>query len=233
MTRTEVDVWKIPLQMEEDAVCHRRLLSHDELQRADRFRFEKPRIRFIAARVAMRQILSRYLGIAPQKLAFYYGPQGKPELHPNQGAEIKFNLSHSRDCGLLAVTAGRRVGVDIQYVDERVPCRDIACHFFSPTEVNTLRNIADDEGAEAFFSCWTRKEAYIKALGQGLSVPLDSFDVTFGPGVLPALLRVEGSTHQSSPWRVYDLNAPIGYKAALVVEGRRHRLRHHSWNSVI
>ena len=231
LTANKVDIWRINLaaQGEETQQC-RDLLSQDEIQRADRFHFAKHRRRFTVTRVAMRQILGRYAGVPPQKLVFSYGGKGKPELSGAlTGLEIKFNLSHSSEMALLAITQRLAVGSDIEWVSAEVATEEIAERFFSASEVNVLRALPAAERTEAFFSCWTRKEAYIKALGEGLSVPLDSFAVAFGPGVPAALLYVAVDPEQVSRWSIYDIEVPEGYKAALVVEGKGHHLLQWEW----
>ena len=227
---TEVHIWRIPLggEMEAINIC-RTLLSADEVQRSGRFHFERDRQAFIITRAAMRQILGSYGNVAPQDLNFTYGSYGKPELSPELDA-IKFNLSHSQDIALLAVTQGLRLGIDIEFVNQDLAVEEIADRFFSANEVRALGALAHRQRVEAFFSCWTRKEAYIKALGEGLSVPLGSFDVAFDANVPAALLHVQNSPGEVSRWSMYDLVTPPTYKAAVVVEGKAHRLRYRKWN---
>jgi 4'-phosphopantetheinyl transferase len=228
----DVHIWQILLSGQSHSVhALRSLLSPDETQRADRFHFDQHRESFIVARAAMRQLLAGYVNVAPQKLIFFYGEQGKPELAPEcSDGRIRFNLSHSGDFALLAVAGALSLGVDIERINEEFAGEDIAERFFSRSEVSQLRAIATDAKADAFFSCWTRKEAYIKAVGGGLSIPLDSFDVAFGPGVSAALLRVP-VTPDAKLWSLYDIPAPQGYKAALVIEGKKHRLQQWQWKS--
>jgi 4'-phosphopantetheinyl transferase len=227
----DIHIWQIPLSGHELLLPSlRRLLSQDEIQRADRFYFDRDRQSFTVARAATRQVLGRYVNLSGETLAFSYGDKGKPELVQGaEGAPIKFNLSHSGEFALLAVTRGLCLGVDIERVNVDFAGEDIAERFFSRNEVAALRAIAAEARAESFFSCWTRKEAYIKALGEGLSAPLDSFDVAFGPGVPAALLSVRVSPNEIERWSLYDIVAPPGYKAALVAEGKQHRLRYLQW----
>jgi 4'-phosphopantetheinyl transferase len=178
----------------------------------------------------MRMILAQYLGVPPKNIAFAYAERGKPQLSPElRESGVKFNLSHSLDRALLAVTLESAIGVDLEYIDKKFASEEIAESFFSPMEIGVLRGIPEEERAAAFFSCWTRKEAYIKAVGDGLAIPLHGFDVAFGPGVSPRLLRVNASSGEVSRWSMYNLPAPAGYAAALVVEGRSHEIQQCAW----
>jgi 4'-phosphopantetheinyl transferase len=227
----EVHIWRIDLTKQDDEIQrYRRVLSADEIERADRFYFERDRRRFTVAREAMRDILSRYTALPAMDLCFSYGPKGKPELSGGlEQSGIKFNLSHSAEIALLAVTRGLTVGVDIEWIQADFATDDIAERFFSATEVQTLRSLPTDQRAEAFFSCWTRKESYIKAIGEGLSVSLDSFAVAFAPGFAAALLHVEVDPEEVARWSMYNIVVSEGYKAALVVEGKDHRLKQMEW----
>jgi 4'-phosphopantetheinyl transferase len=231
ISANEAHVWLIPLSGEESRdPSDFRPLSEDEVQRARRFHFERDRFRFIAARAAMRNILAQYLGTAPEELTFCYNPKGKPELAADfRKPALEFNLSHSRDFALLALARHSRVGADIEFIDSERATRDIATRFFSPAEITRLETLPAATRVGAFFECWTRKEAYVKALGAGLSIPLDSFDVAFGPGVPPALLRLADSFDEASPWSLYDIVAPPGYAAAVAVEGLHHQLQVREW----
>jgi 4'-phosphopantetheinyl transferase len=227
----EVHIWRIDLARQDDEIRRcRQVLSADEVERADRFYFERDRTRFTVARAAMREILSRYTGLAAMELRFSYGPKGKPELSAGmEQTGIRFNLSHSAELALLAVARGLQVGIDVEWIKADFGSDEIAERFFSATEVQTLRSLPASQRVEAFFSCWTRKEAYIKALGEGLSVPLDSFAVAFGPAIAAALLHVKVDPAEVERWSMYDIEVSEGYEAALVAEGKNHQLKQMEW----
>jgi 4'-phosphopantetheinyl transferase len=230
LAENQVDIWQIPISGQGGVERHRQLLSHDEVQRADAFHFEKHRRRYIAGRAAMRQILGIYTGIASKELVFSYGEKGKPELAGElKRPEIKFNLSNSQDIAVLAVAQNLTVGIDIEWINPEFATDEVARRFFAAGEVRRLQSLPVAERSDAFFACWTRKEAYIKALGEGLSVPLDSFEVAFGPGVPAALLQVRVNPGEVERWSLYDIAVTQGFRSAIIVEGKGHRLRHMQW----
>ncbi len=191
----DVQLHSIPLdQMAARQAGLARLLSPDELARAARFHFPRDRSRFILCRGRLREILSAHLKKNPAEIEFTYNARGKPET-----AGVHFNLSHSGGFAIVAVSAVRRIGVDIERIDARFAHENIPERFFSPGEVVALRSLPDSAQLDAFFKIWTRKEAYIKALGAGLSHPLASFD---------ALAGVEG-------WEIESLDIAPGYAAAV------------------
>lgn len=231
MKASEVHVWRAALDVPLNRLrrlCD--LLSEDERARAERFRFPLHRNRFAVARGLLREILGTYSGDPPQGLRFRYGTSGKPELDGEAtSAPLKFNLSHSGGLALYAVARGRELGVDIETLRPGVEEEEIAERFFSAREVETLRSVPSGGRTEAFFNCWTRKEAYIKARGEGLSLPLDGFDVSLTPGEPAALLAVRGALGETERWSLRALDAGAGYAAALAVEGQRFRLRRWQW----
>jgi 4'-phosphopantetheinyl transferase len=190
-------------------VLHR-LLSPEERERAARFYFPIHRQHFIACRGMLREILAGYLEMAPAAVRFSYNAYGKPAV---LDSHCRFNVSHSGGWALFAVTEGREVGIDIERIEARVAQEQIPERFFSAWEVAQLRALPVEQQTEAFFRCWTRKEAYIKARGLGLSLPLDSFDVSLAPGEPAALLRGAGN------YSLQELAAPEGFAAAVAAEG--------------
>jgi len=220
LSRGAVHVWRAslaqPADLQETLLG---TLNEDERARADRFRFDQHRRRFVLARGFLRALLGRYLDIAPEEVRFAYGPYGKPSLAEDHGAtRLCFNASHSHELAVYAFVEEREIGVDIEYVSADLAGEDIAKHFFSEYEVQTLLALPESEQAAAFFRCWTRKEAYIKAIGNGLSHPLDQFDVTLAAGDRAALIRDYRDDRATSRWSMFNLELD-GYAGALVVEG--------------
>jgi 4'-phosphopantetheinyl transferase len=228
-TNDEVHVWRIALQ-EKLAPRLRSILSPDECARADRFHFPRDRNRFIVARGSLRTILGVYLKQKPDHLSFSYSQFGKPALaaHPD-AHELSFNLSHANELALLAVTSGRAIGVDIEFIRPEFASAEIAERFFSSHEVAELRALPGETQREAFFNCWTRKEAYIKAIGEGLSLPLNQFHVSLAPGSAAALLGNLKDAAEVSRWSLQELDPGPEYVAAVAVEGRGWKLRCWEW----
>lgn len=211
-----VEVWRAALQDITNAERDFPLLSENERARAARFHFERDRHRFIAAHGFLRRQLARHLGAEPGSIVFGAGLRGKPFVAAPE-TTLQFNLSHSGDYALLAVTGGPAVGVDIERITD-IEHDLIAAHFFSALEREQLRGLSGDEKATAFAACWTRKEAYLKATGVGVTGGLDHFDVSLLPGV-PAALIADRRGPDAARWRMANLDAPAGYAAALAVEG--------------
>ena len=210
-----VHVWRIGLDQADDSLERfRRTLEPHELERAGRFHFEKHRRHFIVARGFLRTVVGRYLKTQPETLRFEYGAYGKPTLASEHG--LRFNLSHSNEVALLAVTLDAELGVDVEHIRADFATEDIARRFFSRAEVEMFNALPKEEQVAAFFRCWTRKEAYIKAIGKGLSQALDEFDVTLAPGIAPVLLRAKED--DASRWLLRDISVGEGYAGALVVE---------------
>lgn len=223
----EVHVWLADLgESAPRAESLSSLLSPDELRRAERFHFKRHRDAFAVARGMLRKILASYTGAHPRDLNFAYSPHGKPSLSGVPGGcDIRFNLSHSHGLAFYAVARDREVGVDLEYCRAGVAFTEIAERFFSPREVEAFRRLPEHLRREAFFKCWTRKEAFVKAVGEGLSFPLDAFDVSLTPGEPAALLGVRGDAQQAARWTLVELLPADGYVGAIAAEGRDWRLR--------
>jgi 4'-phosphopantetheinyl transferase len=230
----EVHVWRAQLELPSSQVQRLRgLLTEDELDRAHRFFFEIDRQRFIAARGALRSILSRYLTFSPGHLRFIYNQYGKPFLAPEFSSYLlNFNLSHSGSMALYAMTRNMEIGVDVERVRADFEYEEIAKRFFSVNEVAILDTIPTDKKLEAFYNCWTRKEAYIKAHGKGLSIPLDSFDVSFAPGEPAMVMHMKDEPQEPSLWALQDIQPGPGYVGALAVKGIGCRLKYWEWNQL-
>jgi 4'-phosphopantetheinyl transferase len=217
----QVHVWRATLDLSPLQIdSFRRTLASDEQARAERFYFHRDRERFIAARGVLRAILGRYLNKAPASLSFCYSSHGKPALVSESGGDaLRFNISHSHGVALYAVTRGREVGIDLELVRSGLEIEEIAERFFSRLEIATLRALPTDLRRRAFFLCWTRKEAYIKARGEGLSLPLDQFDVSLIPGEPATLMSTRPDSGEALRWSLHELALDPGYAAALAVEG--------------
>ena len=243
-----VHLWRAFLDAEPAALeAAARLLSEDEHARAGRFHFERHRRHFTLARGFLRTVLGLYLDIGPETVAFQYNRYGKPSLPPRLGdRKLCFNLSHSGDWALCAVTRGREIGVDIEKIQPHRATAGIARRFFSPREVDALFALPEHLRAAAFFRCWTRKEAYIKAKGRGLSISLASFAVALAPEQPAALIWTGDDPEERHRWSLddidlddialdnidADIHASHGYAAALAVEGPQPDVRLWNWGSL-
>ena len=220
----EVHLWHAKLD-DHVADGFRPLLAEDEIARADRFHFAKDRNHYIVARGLLRKLLASYLRIGAAELRFAYAEKGKPSLDASQRGAINFNLAHSEARAIYAFSLGRKIGVDLEFIREDVESEQIAERFFSAREIAELRTVPAELRKQAFFNCWTRKEAYIKARGEGLSLPLDEFDVSLLPGEAAALLGNHKEPEEVARWTMESIKVPVGYVAALVVEGHNWRLK--------
>ena len=228
----EVHVWRASLLADADelAALHA-ILSAEEQARAARFRYAIHRDRFIAGRGIQRRLLARYLDADAAVLRYRLAAHGKPSLDGAEAASgIRFNVTNAEDGLLVAVARGREVGVDLEPLHRAVDRDAVARRFFSIPENQVYDTIAEAERDAAFFTCWTRKEAYIKAVGDGLTMPLDCFDVTLRPGEPARLLATRGDAGQAARWTMRALDPGPGWLAALVVEGSDLDLRLFDWD---
>jgi 4'-phosphopantetheinyl transferase len=230
----EVHVWRATLDQTPSQIqSFRHNLAADEQARAERFYFERDREHFIVARGVLRAILGGYLKRAPECLSFRYSSHGKPALAgESDGDAIRFSVSHSHGIALYAVTRGREVGVDLERIRSDLAVAEIAERFFSQQEAAMLRTLPTEAQREAFFRCWTRKEACLKARGEGLSLPLDQIDVSPTPGKPDAAPGTQLDSSEASCWTFQELAPAPGYLAALAVEGQGWRLACWQWSDL-
>jgi 4'-phosphopantetheinyl transferase len=192
-------------------------LPADERKRAERFCSDRHRERFIVCRGRLREILSGYWDVLPKAIRFRKGTGGKPAI-ASDNPMIRFNLSHSGGYALFAIAYGREVGVDVEVLRPKPKAAALVERFFSTNEKAAFRKLEPHEEDAAFFAGWTRKEAFVKALGQGLRFPLDRFDVSLKPGDQDALIQVAGAPEEVGRWSLRDIDLGSGFQAALAVE---------------
>jgi 4'-phosphopantetheinyl transferase len=214
-----LSIWMVALDTAADDVAAvGRVLSADECGRATRFRFERDRRRFVACRTALRVILGEVLAADPREVAFTYSAYGKPALAGPAHDAVRFNVSHADGLGLIAVTHARDVGIDIERIRMLDDLDRLSRTVFSAAELSAFDRLPASARCQAFFNGWTRKEAYIKALGDGLQRPLDGFDVTLSPDEPARLIHVRNEPDEPVRWHLDGFVPAQGYVAALCVE---------------
>jgi 4'-phosphopantetheinyl transferase len=222
----EVDVWRLSLNslgsMVNDFRAH---LSAEENARAQRFKFHRDRKRYMLTHAVLKVILSLYEDMGPEALKFTENRFGKPELAHPSSSNLTFNLSHSHEMALIGIARGRQIGVDIEYVKNDFEWKEIVERFFSPREIQMINALPKNLQHTGFFTCWTRKEAYVKATGMGLSLPLKEFDVSPVPGAATLLL----SHKEASEWSMKEVDVPESYVATVAVKGHDARIRYWDW----
>jgi 4'-phosphopantetheinyl transferase len=214
-----VHVWRAPLELTPIVLQTMwDTLAPDEIERARRFHFERHRHRFIAGRGILRALLSRYLDRPAGEIAFTYGPYGKPAVSDDASHGVRFNMAHSGTLVLVAVTRARQVGIDVEQRAHHADHLELARRFFAPGEIAELCALPPHDQPDGFLNCWTRKEAYLKARGDGLSLPLDSFTVSLRPGTDAALLWTKDGEQERARWDLRAVPAGAQWIGALVVE---------------
>ena len=226
--RGTVDVWTASLEPPASLDVHLHL-SPDERERAARFVFPRDRNHFAAGRAFLRLLLGQYLGIEPGALRFSYGPNGKPALADGR-SDLRFNLAHSGALSVCALARGSDLGVDLERLRPIRDAEGVARSAFSPREVARFESLPEPVRLRAFYEAWTRKEAFLKALGHGLARPLDSFDVTFGPGESPRLLRTLGDPSEADRFSLHALEPEAGYLGAVAITGHDWHVRQVTWH---
>jgi len=219
----EVHVWHFSLDLPEEALGPLlELLDTDEKTRASRFKFAAPRNQYIASHAFVRTVLGRYLQIHPSDIRFRISTHGKPEL---TAGDLRFNLSHTEGAAVLAIARRWPLGVDVERVRENLEPLELADRFFSRREAEWLRAQPDSQRIPAFFACWTAKEAYIKACGGGLSIPLAGFSVIPHGGEPELKLEIHGKPDDSERWSMWQLELGASLRSALAVEGKNLTVR--------
>ena len=230
LAQEDIHVWRANLECE-PATLHslETILAPEEVARAGRFRLTRDRNSFIATRGILRNLLGKYVGCAPSEIVLKYGERGKPSLSDVQHQTVQFNVSRSHGLALFAFAAEKSVGIDVELVRHNFPATEIAARYFSPQEVEELKALPPSHFYEGFFLCWTRKEAYVKARGEGMLISLDSFRVSIAPGQ-PELLE----SIDSARWSLHSITPDPRYVGALVAERvgvKDARICHWDWNS--
>ena len=214
-------MWCLTLDLPEATIDSlRTILSADEAARAARYLFDKHRRRFIACRGQVRQILAGYLCADPAEIGFSYGAKGKPALAgPWSESKIQFNVSDSHELALCALVMNRDLGVDLEHIRSPSDFEGLAERFFAAREVDMLRSLPDERRLDAFFNCWTRKEAVLKAVGIGLAMPLNRVEVTLAPQDPAKVLIYAGDAAAADSWWLQSLDPAMGYVGALASRG--------------
>jgi 4'-phosphopantetheinyl transferase len=221
----EIDVWSTCLRGDSSSIqALFEILSPDERQKANKYVFAKDRDRFVVARGTLRKILGGYLTISPSRVSFSYNRYGKPFLDVEDRA-IRFNVSHSQELALFAVTREQEVGIDVEFIDDRIAILKTAQSVFSPTEISKLEALPANLQTAAFFSGWTRKEAILKAMGEGFSFPAKQLTISelFGESKISFSI-------DKPDWSLMSLPSEPNYMAALAVEGKIGTIRYLDWS---
>lgn len=221
-----VDVWRLSLdaaRLEEElslrSEAQREVLATDELERASRFHFDRDRVRYVRCRTALRLLLARYLGSTAANIRFTYTTNGKPELAADQNScRLRFNVSHSENMALIAVGVQDALGIDIEKVRPEVKTAELSERFFSARERAGLRSLPEDMRVAAFYACWARKEAFLKAIGEGLSFPLEDFSVSVEPEKEPRIEEIKGDKNAGQQWSLVDVAADPHFRSAVAFE---------------
>jgi 4'-phosphopantetheinyl transferase len=228
----EIHVWAITLAVTTDILKNfAAILSPAESERAKKFKFDKHRNRFIAGRGAMRVILGKYLDATPADIRFVCLANGKPDLVEGfEGAGLHFNLSHTEDLALLAVTRVGRIGVDVECVRPIKNVDELVARFFSPRENEIFQKVPDKDKPAAFFNLWTRKEALLKATGEGITKSLSLVEVSFLPGEAARLLSISGNAESAGRWWMRELSPAEGFTGAIALDIGTSNIEHRTLN---
>ena len=232
LSNNQVHVWRANLELsttaiEQLATC----LSSDEISRANKFRFPIHKRRFIVARGILRQLLGNYLQLSPERIEFEYGDRGKPRLATSVAeSSLQFNISHSEEYALYGFTHHHLIGVDLEYLREMKDAVKLAERFFSPREFKFLASLTEKQQRKVFFQLWTAKEAYLKAIGTGLTNSLASIDISFDQAGNPNLLSIEGDLGATANWFMYPCVPETNYVATVAIKTQTNGQQIDFWN---
>ncbi|NET26972.1 4'-phosphopantetheinyl transferase superfamily protein [Okeania sp. SIO1I7] len=230
LSPNHVHIWSKNLKLPPSAINKlSKILSSDEIDRANKFHFERDKNRFIIARGALRKILSRYLNIEPKKLQFTYSERGKPYL---SDTSILFNLSHSQDLALYAITTVNSIGIDLEYIRPMNDAEGLAKRFFTAQEYNLISQLPPQQQQEIFFKIWTCKEAYLKATGDGLAGGLEKVEVCLTPEQPIQFISINGDFQEAARWYLYQFIPESNYIAAVAVAGKNQNLSFWQINNI-
>ena len=222
-----VHIWYVPLNTDAATqIKYWKILSDDERSRANRFRFTSDKIKYVSCRGALRSLLGRYLMMAPESVEITYIKNGKP----NHDSNLEFNVSHSENWGVIGFTLDTILGVDIEYTNRIIEFEEIADRFFSQKESADVINAEKDQLPLCFYNCWTRKEAFIKALGDGLSFPLDQFEVSCRPDATPQLIKTHWDYSEADKWSLWAFEKGSDYVGAIALKGPKKNVAYYNWN---
>jgi 4'-phosphopantetheinyl transferase len=224
----EVHIWRADLDLIDSSLStFLQLLSPDEKNRAQKFRFAGDRRNFIAARGILRAMIGKYLKINPAEISFLYNEFGKPRIANSN--PLHFNISHSQNMAVFAFTKRLNIGIDVEFVNPDVEVKEVAANFFSTNEVMNLLALPERQQTLGFFNCWTRKEAFIKAVGEGLSFPLNTFEVSLEPGKPAELLVTDWDPKAVSQWSMYSMAPGANFIGSLAIEGLVEQVKFWNW----
>lgn len=234
-SQSEIQVWRIPLTVQPGTETRLRdFLCLQERDRAGRFHFARDQRRFVIRRAVLRQLLAASLETTPQAVQLEFGPHGKPVVSGQTSASgLRFSCSHSGDWALIALARGSELGVDLEQHRPMIEAEALAKSFFSPAEISELAGLPPTLKLAGFFNAWTRKEAFVKAIGLGLSYPLDRFSVSLAPDKPAVLLAVADEVDALKKWTLNSLDAFPNYSAAIVSECKQPFLRSFTWKHEI
>lgn len=231
LANAKVHVWHASLEQPANVVQKlEAVLSNDERQKAEEFRYQEHRQSFVISRGILRNLLSRYTNIQPKHIQLKYTLTGKPYL-ANRGEtqDLSFNLSHAGLLVLYAISWGRQVGIDVECIRPMEEMNQVAHRIFSPKEYRKFQKVNQEARLKAFYNCLTRKEAFLKARGDGIYFPPQAVEVSFEPGFSARVLSIDGKEQEAKQWSMHDIKTWDGYAAALVVEGNDYSISHKQW----